>query len=297
MGNYRDDRTVRAVLFCCYSGDALLSEVISSSTYAPIGFEVYFQDEPILACGEVPEDVVWFERTCSQGFSMRIAYKSPNVLLGSNVWREVVLPVVLICILTCAAAYVISMRIYVPIQILRSCITDRSGSDDFALLRSTYNRISDENIFLRAQINDLKRRNVELEEQLASMTDQPDKKESTDNSSELLGYVQNHFRDPQLSLTMLAEHFNCTPSVISRRFRKETGYNFLEYLGSLRIEQAKALIINNPDISFDELAAVTGYGCERTFRRIFKTQTGLTPTVFAQQCRSGSYIVSELGRL
>ena len=61
-----------------------------------------------------------------------------------------------------------------------------------------------------------------------------------------------------------------------RRFKAATGYAPLEYVQSLRIEEAKQ-ILETTDTAIDDVAASVGYEESNSFRRLFKRTTSISP--------------------
>jgi transcriptional regulator GlxA family with amidase domain len=70
------------------------------------------------------------------------------------------------------------------------------------------------------------------------------------------------------------------PAYVSREFFKYfDNLSFGEYIRKLRVEKAIAYI-KSSDYSFSEIAYLTGFSDQSHFARIFKLQTGLTPSQF-----------------
>ena len=67
-----------------------------------------------------------------------------------------------------------------------------------------------------------------------------------------------------------------------RRFRKATGHTPLEYVQRLRVEMAKRLL-ETTDRTVDDLACAVGYADPASFRRLFKTHTGLAPGAYRRR--------------
>jgi len=67
-----------------------------------------------------------------------------------------------------------------------------------------------------------------------------------------------------------------------RRFRVATGYSPLEYIQTLRIEEARYLLENN-DMSTELVGAEVGYEDSASFRRLFKRMTGVTPAKYRRR--------------
>jgi transcriptional regulator GlxA family with amidase domain len=69
-----------------------------------------------------------------------------------------------------------------------------------------------------------------------------------------------------------------------RRFQAVTGYAPLDYVQSLRMEEAKQML-ETTETAIDEIAAAVGYTEPAAFRRIFKRTTGVVPNRYRQRAR------------
>ena len=77
-----------------------------------------------------------------------------------------------------------------------------------------------------------------------------------------------------------------------RRFRQATGYTPIEYVQTLRMEEAKQLL-ETTDADTDTVAAEVGYEDPASFRRVFKRHTGVTPARYRRRFRGlADYAVS-----
>lgn len=70
-----------------------------------------------------------------------------------------------------------------------------------------------------------------------------------------------------------------------RRFRAATGYAPMDYIQTLRIEEAKQ-ILETTDMPTDHVAHEVGYEDPTYFRRLFKKRTGTTPSRYRQRFQS-----------
>jgi two-component system response regulator YesN len=95
----------------------------------------------------------------------------------------------------------------------------------------------------------------------------------------IVEYVSEHFSRIDLSLTLVSEQFNMSPTYISRVFKKETGYSFMDYINLLRLEKAKRLLLVS-DAKIYEVALEAGFQTTHYFIRLFKTKFGVTPGDF-----------------
>ena len=82
----------------------------------------------------------------------------------------------------------------------------------------------------------------------------------------------------------LVERSGLTPRTFSRRFSKATGYTPIEYVQTLRIEEAKQMLESTDD-AVEEVAANVGYDDPGSFRRLFKRLTGISPRAYRQRFR------------
>ncbi len=77
----------------------------------------------------------------------------------------------------------------------------------------------------------------------------------------------------------MAEISGLTSRTFKRRFTNATGYAPLDYVQTLRIEEAKQMLETSDD-AIDEIAALVGYEDPNSFRRLFKRTTGITPNQY-----------------
>ena len=99
-------------------------------------------------------------------------------------------------------------------------------------------------------------------------------------TQQIYAYVTEHLQDPNLTLKQIAEnHLFMNVDYVSKKFYKETGQKFSQYLTAARIKRAKQLIIKNPSEPIKNIAEQVGCGNNpQYFSQLFKKQTGMTPT-------------------
>lgn len=100
--------------------------------------------------------------------------------------------------------------------------------------------------------------------------------ESEDFGESLLRYVNENYRDPNLSLAVMQEVFGCSQPVLSRAFKKAARMTYYDYLSRLRIEDAK-IRMQEKNASISRIAEEVGYTSEATFQRAFKRYEGVSP--------------------
>jgi AraC-like DNA-binding protein/ligand-binding sensor protein len=82
-----------------------------------------------------------------------------------------------------------------------------------------------------------------------------------------------------LSLTSVARAVNTSTFYFCKMFKKATGLTFTEYLGRVRVEKAKALLLS-PHARVSEVAFEVGFQSLSQFNRVFKRITGLSPSEY-----------------
>ncbi len=98
--------------------------------------------------------------------------------------------------------------------------------------------------------------------------------------SKAKNYIDTHFHD-DLSLDDVSRAVDISPYYFSKLFKEETGVNFIEYLTSVRIQEAKRLLLDG-ERSIKDICIEIGYQDPNYFSRIFKKHTGVTPTEFKE---------------
>ena len=93
----------------------------------------------------------------------------------------------------------------------------------------------------------------------------------------ILDYVNEHFTDPQLSLTSVAAAFHITEPYLSRIFKQGAGENFSKYVERLRAERAR-MLIREHKLPLSEIAQQVGYNSPQVFRRAYKRVFSVSPS-------------------
>jgi AraC-like DNA-binding protein len=90
-----------------------------------------------------------------------------------------------------------------------------------------------------------------------------------------LSEVHSDYRNPMLNVALLADRLGISTVLLSRIFKKFHGFNISDYISSVRVEAAKALLREGVLVS--EVVEQCGFGSLRTFMRVFKNSEKLTP--------------------
>ncbi len=99
-------------------------------------------------------------------------------------------------------------------------------------------------------------------------------------SKEVLKYIQEHFRN-KFSLKQIGESLQKNPHYIHRSFKAINGITPLKYLHTLRVEEAKRLLINM-QLSITYIALEVGYNDSTQLSVKFKEITGLSPSKYRE---------------
>ena len=97
-------------------------------------------------------------------------------------------------------------------------------------------------------------------------------------------YLDDHFADPGLTLEMLGEQFNYHPKYLSTVFKKQFRVGVREYLNTIRINHACALMEQGYS-SVKDIAALCGYRDQMYFSRVFRSQMKTAPRDHIRQLK------------
>lgn len=94
-------------------------------------------------------------------------------------------------------------------------------------------------------------------------------------------WIADHYAGPN-PVARMVEQSGLPERTFKRRFKAATGYTPLDYIQTLRIEEAKQILetTNEPT---DAVAHAIGYEDPAFFRRLFKRRAGVTPARYRQQ--------------
>ena len=97
---------------------------------------------------------------------------------------------------------------------------------------------------------------------------------------EAVRYIRHHYAE-DLSVADIAEHIGMSQSWLTKRFRQECGRNILSCLLSVRVERAKALLVET-DMLILEIACACGFENPGYFISVFRRAVGMTPKAYRE---------------
>jgi len=89
-------------------------------------------------------------------------------------------------------------------------------------------------------------------------------------------YIGMNYKNEDLNVSMIGDHFNMTSNYLSRMFKNQVDEGLHNYIERIRIEKSKELL-KNDNMNILEIAKEVGYTNSKTFIRVFKKIEGTTP--------------------
>lgn len=105
------------------------------------------------------------------------------------------------------------------------------------------------------------------------------------NIQEILNFLNREYAG-DITGEALEKEFGGNFDYMNRVFKKVTGQTIFKYLNRVRINHAKALILNSP-WKMSKIGEKVGFPDEYYFSRVFKKYTGKPPTEYAKEGLSG----------
>lgn len=95
-------------------------------------------------------------------------------------------------------------------------------------------------------------------------------------------YIDKNY-DGEITLGIIAERFGFTSDYLSKVYKKYKKESPVKYLVRLRIEKAKELLAEYPNLEVRKIGEIVGYPDPYYFSRMFKQQTGTYPTEYRKE--------------
>jgi AraC-like DNA-binding protein len=101
---------------------------------------------------------------------------------------------------------------------------------------------------------------------------------------QLLAYMESKrpYLDPSLTILNLSKKLSISSRYLSQVINETLGVNFFDFVNQYRVEEAKRLITDS-SVNFRNILNIlldSGFNSKSAFNRVFKRQTGMTPTQF-----------------
>lgn len=167
--------------------------------------------------------------------------------------------------------------LFVEVFITSSKLIESLGGDPKIIL-SEYS-ISDTLISVLSEVKKTKEIINSILEKAVDYRDTVLNSKYNDIISKAQEFVQQNYREQNISLHTVAKAVSVSPNHFSMIFSRETGETFINYVTGVRIERAKVLL-KSTVMRTSEIAYEVGYNDAHYFNYVFKKSTGMTPKGF-----------------
>ena len=100
-------------------------------------------------------------------------------------------------------------------------------------------------------------------------------------------FVEREFRNPSLALAGAASHAGLSPAHFSHVFRQTTGTNFIRFIQTRRVAEAKKQLAATQD-SITDICYACGFNSLTHFNRVFRSFESVSPREYRQLLLAGT---------
>lgn len=169
-------------------------------------------------------------------------------------------------------SYTIHFTTYEPIETESFALLTKNATEAISILdkieHALRTRDTDENLAM-SEFYRFCHLLESLREQSYSQTDR--------RISDAKKHFDLNFRE--INIQSVADRTGLTRRRFNELFKKQYGVTPGHYLTSVKVQEAKSLLLDN-DLSVQSIAALCGFESHYYFCKVFKKQTGVTPTQF-----------------
>lgn len=101
-----------------------------------------------------------------------------------------------------------------------------------------------------------------------------------------LEYIRENYAQP-LNIQRICTDIGISQTYLSRLLRRYADTTFNTYLTQCRMDAAKQMLRQHPDILLHDVATCVGYEDQSYFSKIFRSETGMTPSQYAAEFFAG----------
>jgi AraC-type DNA-binding domain-containing proteins len=105
-----------------------------------------------------------------------------------------------------------------------------------------------------------------------------------EHTQRIIEYIGKHYHE-DIHLEDLEEALHLNRFYLAKTFKEVTGTTIFRYLTERRINEAKLLILLEPDLSITEVAYRVGFKHASHFSRMFRQLVAMTPDEYRRQSR------------
>ena len=92
----------------------------------------------------------------------------------------------------------------------------------------------------------------------------------------ILAFLEAQYTDPGICVSLVAEKFNLSEKYLFSFVKEQTGKSFGDYIESLRLQRAEALLRDTED-AINVIHEKIGFNSQNTFYKVFKRVYGVSP--------------------
>ena len=108
----------------------------------------------------------------------------------------------------------------------------------------------------------------------------------------LMEYLEKNISDAELRVDNMASAVNLGRTVFFNKLKSIVGMSPTDFVRDLRIKRAQEMI-RSSQLTISEISIAVGFNDQRYFSRVFKKQTGMTPSEYRNMAAAESYPASE----
>jgi AraC-like DNA-binding protein len=137
-------------------------------------------------------------------------------------------------------------------------------------------------VFGHILVRKLKNVKIEISYKPAEVDSIQQKNIEQQETQEIINYINQNYTNSSLTLRSIRKAIKIPENKISLLIKKEFGISYKKYVNRLRIAEAKRLFRQAPDMRVNEVSDVVGFGGISTFNKVFKEETGMTPSEYTE---------------
>lgn len=98
-------------------------------------------------------------------------------------------------------------------------------------------------------------------------------------TEKVIDYILKNYKN-DVTILEIAKKMGYSSEHLSRVFKKQTGQSIIKYIATVRINEAKKLLLSTPNIEIGLIGQMVGYSDALYFSRVFQKNTGMYPSEF-----------------
>ncbi|MCF7938571.1 MAG: response regulator [Spirochaetales bacterium] len=165
-----------------------------------------------------------------------------------------------------------------------------SGYDDFIYAKTAIQYDVKDYLLKPVNIDELRKTLFRITSQIENQEAEFQREYPVYNSmraqSELVTGIQEYLRrnfKKSLRFSEVAERFQISQTYLTRIYKKVTGSTPTKYIRDLKVNCAKKLLTERPDLEVKEVSIAVGFEDQGYFSRVFKSVVGCSPQEFRER--------------